>query len=101
MTEGHVHRDQGQVSVYDGNVPVLIDCGTPSYADPSTNSMFASTAGHGITQYGERQPRSIAVDAPMTVQRLDRDGGQVSIDCTAAYLSCTSCIRRASWGPDR
>jgi hypothetical protein len=37
----------------------------------------------------------------MTVQRLDRDGGQVSIDCTAAYLSCTSCIRRASWGSDR
>jgi hypothetical protein len=101
VTEGHVHRDQGQVSVYDGNSPVLIDCGTPSYADPTMNSMFASAAGHGIMQYGERQPRSVAVDAPMTVQRLDRDGGQVSIDCTAAYVSCTSCIRRASWGSDR
>lgn len=101
LAEGHVHRDQGQVSVYDGDVPVLMDCGTPNYADPNLTSNFASAAGHGIMQYGELQPRSVAVDAPLTVQRLDRDGGQVSIDCTAAYVSCTSSTRRVSWGLDR
>jgi hypothetical protein len=101
LTEGHVHRDQGQVSVYDGDIPVLIECGTPNYAEPNLNSTFANAAGHGIMQFGERQPRGIPVDAPLTVERLDRDGGQVLIDCTAAYISCSSCTRRVSWGSDR
>jgi hypothetical protein len=101
LTEGHVHRDQGQVSVYDGDVPVLIECGTPNYADPSMTSNYASAAGHGIMQFGERQPRTLQVDAPLTVANLDHNGGDVSIDCTAAYVSCARCIRRVRWGTDR
>ena len=101
LSEGHVQRDQGQVSVYDGDVPVLIDCGTPSYDNPTIEGNFALAAGHGIMQVGERMPRSVPVDAPMTIQRLDRDGGELAIDLTSAYTSCTACTRGVSWGLTR
>jgi hypothetical protein len=95
--ENHVHRDQGQVSVYCGNRAILLDCGTPPYDHPLIESHFASAAGHGIMQVGELRPRSIAVDAPITVDRLDDGGGNVTVDSTKAYVGADSCLRTVAW----
>ena len=94
----HGHRDQGQVSVYLGDTPILIDCGTPAdYGEADLETRFAPAAGHGIMQIGEVRPRVAAVDAPLTVQRVDDDGGAVRVDTTRAYTSAKSCVREVSW----
>ncbi len=93
----HGHRDQGQVSVYWNGVPILIDCGTPDYADPRLDTMFANAAGHGIMQFGELAPRNIAVDSPIVVTRLDGDGGSVTVDTHAAYKGVQVCTRTVDW----
>ena len=93
----HGHRDQGQVSVYWNGVPILIDCGTPDYADPRIDTMFANAAGHGIMQVGELSPRNIAVDAPIDVKRLDSDGGSVAVDTRTAYKGVEACTRTVDW----
>ena len=94
----HGHRDQGQVSVYLGDTPILIDCGTPpDYGEADLETRFAPAAGHGIMQVGEVRPRVAAVDAPLTVRRVDDDGGTLRVDTTRAYTSTKSCVREVSW----
>ena len=48
-------------------------------------------------QIGEVRPRVAAVDAPLTLQRVDDDGGAVRVDTTRAYTSVKSCVREVSW----
>lgn len=98
--DGHVHRDQGQVSVYRGTRVVWMDCGTPNYADPALDTHFASAAGHNIFQPGELSPRGRAVEAPLTVLRLDDSGGEVRMDTARAYTSIRECTRDVRWSRD-
>lgn len=94
----HGHRDQGQVSVYQGDAAVLLDCGDPpDYGDPDLEMRFATAAGHSIMQIGEIRPRVTAVDAPLQVRRLDDEGGSVQVDTSRAYSSTKSCIREVRW----
>ena len=95
--DSHSHRDQGQVSMYLGDRLILMDCGTPEYGRADLEEKFARAAGHGIMQIGERQPRNAAVDAPITVERLDEAGGKLRIDTTAAYVGVRSCQRDVEW----
>jgi hypothetical protein len=98
--DGHAHRDQGQVSVYRGTRVIWMDCGTPNYADPALDTHYASAAGHNIFQPGELSPRGRAVDAPLTVLRLDNSGGEVQIDTARAYRSVEYCTRDVLWSRD-
>jgi hypothetical protein len=98
VSDSHCHRDQGQVSAYIGERCILMDCGTPDYATPQFEERFASAAGHGILQCGERKPRGAAVDAPIQVERLDDRGGHVRIDTTSAYVNpVISSVREVAW----
>jgi hypothetical protein len=97
IADSHGHRDQGQLSVYVGNRAILMDCGTPDYATANFEQQYAAAAGHGIMQIGEVTPRGTAVDAPVSVDRLDDFGGRVSIDTVAAYTSATTCKRTVEW----
>jgi hypothetical protein len=100
VRDGHSHRDQGQVSVYCGNRIVLMDCGTPEYSTPGFEVNYAHAAGHGIMQIGELLPRSQPVDAPVTINALNPDGGDVLINTTNAYTAAHSCTRRIQWSLD-
>lgn len=93
----HAHRDQGHVSVYAGDRVVLMECGSPDYADPDYDPKYAEAAGHSIMQLGEVRPRGTPVDAPLTVRRLDAQGGAVEVDSTRAYLSAARCVRIVEW----
>ena len=97
IADSHGHRDQGQLSVYVGNRAILMDCGTPDYATANFEQQYAAAAGHGIMQIGELTPRGKAVDAPISVDRLDDFGGRVSIDTASAYTSATTCKRTVEW----
>ena len=96
LLDGHAHRDQGQVSVYAGERPILIDCGS-DYSHPNQESMLAAAAGHGIMQVGALSPRHKAIAAPMVVSRLDDQAGSVLVDSTAAYAGVVSCVRTVQW----
>ncbi|MBU6209662.1 MAG: heparinase II/III family protein, partial [Planctomycetes bacterium] len=96
LLDGHAHRDQGQVSVYAGERPILIDCGS-DYSHPNQEAMLAAAAGHGIMQVGALSPRHKAISAPMVVSRLDDQAGSVLVDSTAAYAGVVSCVRTVQW----
>ena len=93
----HGHRDPGQLSVYYGGHAVLMDCGTPDYSDAALETQYAPVAGHGTMQVGGVQPRTEAVDAPLTVRRLDANGGSVDIDLTRGYRGVQQCTRSVTW----
>jgi len=97
QASNHGHRDQGQVSIYWNGFPILIDCGTPDYADPRIDSMFANVAGHGIMQVGEILPRGVPVNAPIKIEQLDINGGHATIDTTSAYKDTKKCTREIEW----
>lgn len=95
--ESHTHRDQGHVSVYCGSRIVLMDCGTPDYSTADFNERYAQAAGHNIMQVGELKPRGTAVDAPVTVHSISKDGGSASIDSRNAYVGVQLCTRDVTW----
>jgi hypothetical protein len=96
INDAHCHRDQGHLSVYAGDRPVLIEAGTPNYATPWFDRDYASARGHGIMQVGEVAPRSLPVEAPMTVHQLDESGGSASVDCSRVYVGA-KCGRKLKW----
>ena len=95
--DSHGHRDQGQVSVYSGDRIILMECGMTDYGSADHEMKYARAAGHGIMQIGEILPRNRAVNAPITVERLDTAGGKVRVDTTAAYQGVRSCQREVEW----
>jgi len=96
LGEDHGHRDQGQVSVYMGDRPILIDCGS-DYYNPNQETMLATAAGHGIMQVGALSPRYKPMSSPITLNRLDEQAGALSVDSTAAYTGVVFCKRTVQW----
>jgi hypothetical protein len=96
----HGHRDAGQVSVFFGGNPVLIECGTPDYADPTYERDFAGAAGHGIMQVRPLVPHGVPIDAPLRVERLDDAGGAFTLDTSAGYVGVRRCQRSVAWSVD-
>jgi hypothetical protein len=96
LGEDHGHRDQGQVSVYKGDRPILIDCGS-DYYNPNQETMLAPAVGHGIMQVGALSPRYKPLSAPITLSRLDEQAGSLSVDSTAAYTGVVFCKRKVDW----
>ncbi len=94
--ENHIRREQGHLSIYNGDRIVLMNCGTPYYSDPDYFNGYASSAGSNIMQVDQLTPSGLAVSAPLTVNRLDANGGDISIDSSGAYLGAT-CTRNISW----
>jgi hypothetical protein len=97
LERSHCHRDQGHLSVYSGSMPILMERGTCDYGDPSYRTEYASARGHGVMQIDPVEPPNAAVHAPLAVDRLGADGGQVRIDSTAAYRSTQRCLRTVAW----
>ena len=98
LEKSHGHRDQGQLSLHVGDRVVLMECGTPQdYGDPDLDTVFASAAGHNILQVGALEPRVLPADAPMTVTRLDDEGGRVTLDLKGAYTTANQVSRTIEW----
>jgi hypothetical protein len=97
LGEGHLHRDNGQVSVVNGSRHVLMECGTPDYGAAGFEERYARAAGHGIMQVGEVSPRGRPVAVAMEVRTLDASGGSVRMDTTQASTAARSCTREVTW----
>ncbi len=96
-TDSHCHRDQGHVSVYNGNRIILMECGTPVYSTVDLDEKYANAAGHSTVQIGALSPRNAAVDAPISISHLADSGGDVSIELQRAFPGTISCSRNVRW----
>jgi hypothetical protein len=97
LQDSHSHRDQGQVSVYNGNRIILMDCGMPDYSNPEIESRYAGPAGHGTVQVGALSPHAAPVDVPLVTRRLDESGGEVVINLRPAFPGTVQCDRSVQW----
>jgi hypothetical protein len=97
MGDSHSHRDQGQVSVYNGDRILLMDCGTPDYSNAALETSYAGVAGHSTIQVNALEPRSRPVDVPIKVSVLNEMGGDVALDLRPAYPGTLLCAREVTW----
>ena len=108
----HDHQDRGHVNyIYRGKA-ILIEAGTPSYSDPDMGVHYASGAGHNVLQAGTffpkrpypvqkradyagwQRPRGIA---PIQIERLDAQGGAVTVDASRCYAETERWQRNVTW----
>jgi len=94
--DGHDHNDRGHVNfIVDGNA-VLIEAGTPGYGDPLKHEHFDSIMGHNVLQVGDDlYPKK--APAPITVNRMDETGGEVTVQAGAGYPTVKSWQRHVTW----
>lgn len=112
----HDHQDRGHVNFILHGQPVLIEAGTPAYHHPLMMSHYATGVGHNVLQIGVAKPerkgdageyvwfpgwQKRGGVAPITVNRLDNEGGEVAVDGTACYDGLTQWSRTVTWNTDQ
>lgn len=85
----------GHVNLILRGRPILIEAGTPSYDNKLMASHYSSGVGHNVLQVGSALPHNRV--APITVLRLDRTGGDVTVDATKCYDDVRQWRRRVRW----
>ena len=106
----HDHCDRGHVNLIANGKPILIEAGTPVYHHPQIHSHFSTGYGHNVLQLGLEEPdQSNTIGdppsgwqlkksvAPLTVHRLDEDGGDVAVDGTQCHAGLERWHRRVVW----
>lgn len=108
----HDHRDRGHVNFIRNGKPILIEAGTSSYGDPDFSLLYASPLGHNTMQVGTFEPpkgtrikkgtvykgwQQWRCVAPITVHRLDGDGGSVTVNGSKCIPECQRWLRRVDW----
>ena len=108
----HDHQDRGHVNFIWKGKPILIEAGTPSYHHPLMMTQYTPGVGHNILQLGDTSPVDAANAgelvwmpgwqkaggvAPISVDRLDASGGDITVDATKCYDGLQSWKRRVQW----
>jgi Heparinase II/III-like protein len=111
-TDQHDHQDRGHVNFIVGGKPILIEAGTPSYHHKLMMTHYTTGAGHNILQVGTAFPEATAEAgkvvklpgwqkpggvAPITMKRLDAEGGEVAFDGSSCYDGVRQWNREVSW----
>lgn len=111
-TDQHDHQDRGHVNFIAKGRPILIEAGTPSYHHQLMMTHYTTGVGHNVLQLGTQFPEQVAKAgelfalpgwqkahgvAPITVQRLDAPGGEVTVEGAACYEGVEQWTRRVSW----
>ncbi len=115
-TDQHDHQDRGHVNFIAHGKPLLIEAGAPpTYALKYYRSHYASGAGHNVLQLGVTSPAESDHPtafllpagwqrrgriAPITVDRLDQSGGQLTVDGSECYEGLTQWRRHVGWTAD-
>ncbi|MGJ3243824.1 MAG: heparinase II/III domain-containing protein [Opitutales bacterium] len=89
------HADRGHLSLYSQGRPVLIEAGMPELSDPNLEKGFRPVRAHNTLQLDDLDP--IRGNAPITVRRLDTDGGNIRVDNSANYLALAVAWRDVIW----
>ncbi len=114
-TDQHDHQDRGHVNYIANGKPILIEAGTPSYDNKLMMTHYTTGVGHNLLQLGTAFPEKPAdagqyvslpgwqkrgTVAPITVHRLDADGGDVTVDGADGYRNVRQWLRRVTWTAD-
>ena len=112
----HDHQDRGHVNFIWKGKPILIEAGTPSYHHPLMMTQYTPGVGHNVVQLGDAAPADSAKAgelvwmpgwqkaggvAPISVNRLDASGGDITVDATKCYDGLQSWKRRVTWGANQ
>lgn len=113
--DSHDHQDRGHVSFSIGSKELLIEAGLASYGIPEHPTHYRSVAGHNVLQVGDAPPKdfkgnvlknsgqlldSAHRSAPITVRRMDKDGGEASVDASGCYAATERWVRDAIWNKE-
>ncbi len=108
----HDHQDRGHVNFIAKGRPILIEAGTPSYHHKLMMTHYTTGAGHNVLQVGTAFPdggadagklvklpgwQKAGGVAPITVRRLDEEGGEVIVDASACYDEASRWMRTVRW----
>ncbi|MBM3477414.1 MAG: heparinase, partial [Armatimonadetes bacterium] len=93
--DSHDHFDRGHVNYIARGKPLLIEAGTPGYDNPSIGTLYDSVVGHNVLDIEGLEPRR--APAPISLARLDDDGGDLTVDVTACYPGLQQWQRQVSW----
>ena len=114
-TDQHDHQDRGHVNFIHHGRPILIEAGTPAYHHKLMMTHYTTGVGHNVLQLGTAFPELLGDAgehvslpgwqkrggvAPITVNRLDVEGGDVLVDGTACYEGLEGWHRKVSWNAD-
>lgn len=112
----HDHMDRGHVNFIVGNQPILIEAGSPDNDTPGLLSHYRGVAGHNVLQVGEMDLESVTWNqqverfgqavgqkraAPISVERLDADGGALTVDVSDSTPGARRWVRRVEWNADQ
>lgn len=112
----HDHQDRGHVNFIWRGRPILIEAGTPDYGNRLMPAQYSSGVGHNVLQLGTNVPanpfepgKSLPLLgwqkrralAPISVQRLDAKGGDVTVSCETGYDDLKRWQRRVQWRANR
>ncbi|EIQ00769.1 Heparinase II/III-like protein [Opitutaceae bacterium TAV1] len=112
-TDFHDHMDRGHVNFVVGPRPILIEAGTFNYGLRDYPTHYRGVGGHNVLQLGDvpladQTPEILASragqildarhrSAPMTVQRMDADGGSATVDVSSCYKNVSRWVRHVEW----
>ncbi|MGE9290695.1 MAG: heparinase II/III domain-containing protein [Puniceicoccales bacterium] len=97
--DGHSHHDAGHVNFIAHGKLLLIEAGTPGYDELLKKERYDSVVGHNVLQVGENiYPEK--KPAVTTIERIDSDGGIVTVSAGAGYPEVEKWERRVSWNAD-
>ena len=113
----HAHADHGHVNFIHRGRAILIEAGACRYHSPVAISHFASAFGHNVLTLGSLTPdptheatlRTFPPGlpknrgtVPITVHRLDDQGGDVTVDPTLSYQGLLhQWTRRVKWNAEK
>ncbi|MDP0497774.1 MAG: heparinase II/III family protein [Verrucomicrobiota bacterium JB024] len=95
----HDHPDRGHVNFIIGETPLLIEAGRPPYGSP-VEKIATGLKGHNVLQIGANlpaDPKPYRRVAPITVNEIGPDGGDVTVDASACYPHAERWVRRVIW----
>lgn len=93
--DSHDHRDRGHVNFISKGRPILIEAGCPSYDNPRIHILYTTVIGHNVLDIEGVTVKK--TPAPVSTQRLDAQGGEVTVDPTAGYPGLKSWTRSVKW----
>ncbi len=98
--DGHDHNDRGHVNFIADGRAVLIEAATAGYDNPLKREKYDSVVGHNVLQVGDDlYPAKVA--APISVERIDKNGGAVTVNAGEGYPGVKQWKRRVTWTAHR
>lgn len=98
----HAHFDCGHINYIKKGKLVLLEAATTGYSDKRMVYDFKSLRGHNVMQIGEDiLSNEKPYDVAFKITKLDKSGGNVTIDAADAYGKAEKYTRQVKWDAEK